>query len=192
MSSNLHHQIYDEMNLKETDELLEIWQNNDRFEWSDIAFDVINEILKERGVKIPNQNEPIYDHNDEKTEEDYNFSEEELRIIEDENPPAFYDPFEVLLAAKRIDWMAKVMIVFTIAYNIINFPRLIGIVQSYFIRNPNSILIYIFTILLVALNTGMGSIVIYFPLKALSRILRVLMEMEFRSRKGTQSNALVE
>ena len=121
---------------------------------------------------------------EEETEEDYKFSEEELRIIEDENPPAFYDPFEALLTSKRIDWMAKVMIVFTIAYNIINFPRLMGIVQSYFIRNPNLILIYIFTILLVTINTGIGIVVIYFPLRALSRILRILMEMEFRSRKA--------
>src|ERR1044071_1149614 len=100
MSNNLHRQIYQEMNLRETGELLEIWQNNDRFEWSDIAFDIINEILKERGVEIPAQREPVYDHPDEATEEEYEFSEEELKIIDDENPPDYYDPFEVLKVSK--------------------------------------------------------------------------------------------
>lgn len=185
MSSEIRQQIYNEMNLKETDELLEIWQNNDRFEWSDIAFDVINEILKARGVEIPDQGNPIYDHSDEETDEDYKFSGEELRIIDDENPPAFYDPFEVLLTTKHIDWAAKVMIVFTVAYNVLRFPNFMRIVQSYFVGSPNSsILIYIFTILLMILNAGVGVIIVYFPLRALSRILRVLLEMEFNSRRA--------
>lgn len=111
MSSDLREQIYARMNLKETDELLEIWQNNDRFEWADAAFDIVNEILKERGVEVPEQGEPIYDHNEEENDEkDYGFSEEELMIIDDENPPAFYDPFDVLLTTKRIDWTAKGMV----------------------------------------------------------------------------------
>jgi hypothetical protein len=171
------------MALKETTELLEIWQNNNRFEWSDEAFEVIKEILEERGVEVPDQNKPVYEQQEEKNEDDYDFSDEELRIIDDENPPAFYDPLEVLFVTKRIDWIAKWMIVFTILYNIINFQRMMGIVQPYFIRNPNSILVYAFTVLVLILNAAIGIIVIYFPLKALAHILRILMEMEFRSRK---------
>jgi hypothetical protein len=60
---------------------------------------------------------------------------------------------------------------------------MMGIVQPYFIRNPNSILVYAFTVLVLILNAAIGIIVIYFPLKALAHILRILMEMEFRSRK---------
>lgn len=182
--SSLREQIHDRMNLKETEELLEIWQNNHRFEWSDDAFDVINEILKERGVDIPEQNEQIYERKEEEKLEDYDFSDEELRIIDDENPPDFYNPFDVLLTTKRIDWMANAMVLFTILYNIFNFPSTMQIVQPYFIRNPNSVLVYIFTTLVIALNAAIGIIVVYFPLKALAHILRILMEMEFRSRKG--------
>lgn len=183
--SSLREQIRDRMNLKETEELLEIWQNNDRAEWSDEAFEVIQEILKERGVDIPEQNKPIYEHEEEEQQEDYHFSDEELKIIDDENPPDFYDPFDVLLTTKRIDWMANAMVLFTILYNIVNFPTSMRIVQSYFIRNPNSVLVYIFTTLVIALNAAIGIIVVYFPLKALAHILRILMEMEFRSRKRT-------
>jgi hypothetical protein len=55
MSSDLHAQIRSRIVLKETDELLEIWQSNNRFEWSDEAFDIIHEILEERDVEIPEQ-----------------------------------------------------------------------------------------------------------------------------------------
>lgn len=181
--SSLREQIHDRMNLKETDELLEIWQGNDRAEWSDEAFEVVKEILKERGTDIPEQDEPIYEHKEENPNEDHEFSAEDLRIIDDENPPDFYDPFDVLLTTKRLDWMAKAMIAFTVAYNIFNFPKSFQIVQS-FVRNPNSAFVYVFTALAITLNTAIGIIAVYFPLKGLAHILRILMEMEFRSRKG--------
>lgn len=47
--------IYQNMKLKETDELLEIWFENDRLEWSDDAFGVIHSILLERLGDVPPQ-----------------------------------------------------------------------------------------------------------------------------------------
>ena len=171
------------MNLKETEELLEIWQSNHRFEWSDEAFDVVNEILGERGVEIPAQDEPVYGQIKEENLEDYDFTEEELKIIEDDNPPAFYDPFEVLLLTKRLDWMIKAMIVFGVVYGLLNFPSSKNVVQGFFYRNPNSALVFGLAALLAIANIALGIIVMYVPLKALARILKILMEMEFKSRK---------
>lgn len=136
-------------------------------------------------MDAPEQDVPNYEHKGQgKQEEDHDFSDQELRIIDDENPPDFYDPFDVLFTTKRIDWMAKAMIAFTILYNVFNFPSTMQIMQSFFIRNPNSILVYVTSAFAVILNTAISLIVIYFPLKALAHILRILMEMEFRSRKG--------
>jgi uncharacterized membrane protein YhaH (DUF805 family) len=59
MSDYIRDEIFKTQNQKETSELLEIWKTNNRLEWSDITFDVIQEILKARGVEIPPQNEPI-------------------------------------------------------------------------------------------------------------------------------------
>lgn len=42
---------------KPTEELLHIWTTNDRLEFSDIAFELISEILAERGVELPPQEE---------------------------------------------------------------------------------------------------------------------------------------
>lgn len=47
------------MKLKDTDELISIWQKNNRVEWSDVAFEVVKELLVERGQVLPEQDKPI-------------------------------------------------------------------------------------------------------------------------------------
>jgi tetratricopeptide (TPR) repeat protein len=46
-------QIQDNLRLKDTDELLEIWRSADHEEWTDLAFEVVREILTERLGEIP-------------------------------------------------------------------------------------------------------------------------------------------
>lgn len=55
------------MKLKETDELISIWQKNNRAEWSDAAFEVVKELLIERGQVLPEQNEPNFVSEEEST-----------------------------------------------------------------------------------------------------------------------------
>lgn len=59
MSDNFRKQLYRNFNQKATDELIEIWQANNHVAWSELTFDVIQEILLERLVDLPPQNEPI-------------------------------------------------------------------------------------------------------------------------------------
>ncbi len=54
-SDPLSNEIYNELNLKSTDELLEIWEKNDRSVWSNEGFTAIKKILRERQVSIPPQ-----------------------------------------------------------------------------------------------------------------------------------------
>ncbi len=46
----------------ETEELLEIWRTHDRYEWSEMTFDVIREILQERHVELPHKARPFTRH----------------------------------------------------------------------------------------------------------------------------------
>jgi len=46
------------LNYKDTDELLEIWKTHDEKEWTGEAFEVIGEILQDRGVELPPHDEP--------------------------------------------------------------------------------------------------------------------------------------
>ena len=193
MSNSLREQIYNRMNLKETDELLEIWQSNHRFEWSDEAFGVVNEILKERGVEIPAQNEPIYEQIEEDTDQkDYGFTEEELRIIDDANPPAFYDPFEVLQLVRWIEYATKAVVIVVALYNLVRLPTFIDMIRPFFFKNPNSFVVYFIAFVAMALNALIGIAITTVILKTLSHILKILLEMEFRSRKGIKSNPVVE
>jgi tetratricopeptide (TPR) repeat protein len=48
-------QIQESLRLKETEDLLEIWRQADHEEWTDLAFDVVKEILLERLGTIPAQ-----------------------------------------------------------------------------------------------------------------------------------------
>ena len=59
------------MALKETEELLEIWRANNRFEWSDAAFDIVKEILTERGIELPAQHEPMYERPEDEIDEEH-------------------------------------------------------------------------------------------------------------------------
>lgn len=63
MSDDLRKQIYNSLSQKETDELVEIWQTNDRVQWTEMAFDVIREILQERLGELSPQDEPVYETN---------------------------------------------------------------------------------------------------------------------------------
>jgi hypothetical protein len=54
--SSLSRSIRQNMQLKDSDELLAIWKMNDRLEWSDEAFAVVHDILAERLGSVPPQN----------------------------------------------------------------------------------------------------------------------------------------
>jgi hypothetical protein len=184
MRNSLNEQVYQNMNLRETDDLLEIWQKNDRVKWSEAAFEVIKEILQERRTEIPAQDMPIFEYSDEELEkETYDFSEEELAIIDDKNPPEFYNPFEVLKISKWIEKAALASIAITIVGGLTAIPETRSIVMSYLYGNPSlGFLATLITLAIFVVATLLQIAVLYFPLRALAYILKVLMQMEFNSR----------
>ena len=190
MSNELRDQIYNNMNLKDTVELLEIWQKNDHVEWSDSALDIVKEVLEKRGVEIPEQDEAIYEYdeiyNEEPNEENFSFSEVDLKMIDDENPPDFYDPFEVLKIGKWLELAAKAMVILTVIQTLFAFQTFKNYSFSFFRYNPNSVFVYLLAIIMMAIVVLIGALIYYLPLRALSHVLTILMEMEFNSRKVKQ------
>lgn len=98
MSDDLRDQIYNNMKMKDTDELLDIWQTNNRFEWTDMAFDVIRQILQKRIGELPEQNEPVYEEETEDDTDDDDEGEEVMDQNEDSKP---FDPDDADLACPR-------------------------------------------------------------------------------------------
>ena len=60
MSDDFREQIYRNFSQRQAEELLEIWRANDRYEWSEMTFDVIREILQARHIEPPPQDKPVY------------------------------------------------------------------------------------------------------------------------------------
>lgn len=185
MTDDYRSQLTSTLGMKETEELLDIWQTNDRVEWSDSAFDVIREILTSRGVELPEQDEAVLEHPEEEEQApNYGFTSEELEIIDDENPPDFYDPLHVLQFTKWLDWIVIAYVLFVSLYHINRFPYTKAVVESYFSRLLPPAFIYLIAIAATALSILVAVVLYTLLFKVLAQVLRILMQMEFNSRKG--------
>lgn len=184
MNDNLHDQIYRNLVSKENDELLEIWKRNDRIEWSDTTFEVIEEILRTRNIEIPLQDHINQDKVDE--EIDDNLEEWENKLIDNENQPDFYDTLEVISLNKNIKLTAKAYVVITAGVALFRLRFIPMMFIGGFPPNGEIVTIF-FTVSSVVLETGVSIFIMYFMLKATTQILRMLMEMEFNSR-GAKNN----
>jgi len=175
-------QIYNELSLRETEDLLEIWQANDREEWSDTAFEVIQEILSKRLGEVPPQQLSSQESEPEENAGNEGLEDWEARLLDDENQPGLYDTLDVLELRNNIDRVAVGVFIVYALFCFLNLElgrSLLRGVPMSFSEMLQSLSKEIVTILVYGLQIAL----IYFPLKALSQILRILMEMEFRSRK---------
>ena len=183
MSNELRQQIHNELKLRETEDLLEIWRANDHEEWSDTAFEVIRDILSERLGEVPPQQLSDDEQDEEESYRHDGLAEWKAKLLDDENQPELYDTLEVL---KLMDTINKVAIGVIVIYVLLCFSNL-QVGRTLLRGIPMSISQIIKSLtkeLLTILVYGLQIVVIYFPLKALSQILRILMEMEFNSRKA--------
>lgn len=177
MSNDIRKQIFLKFNLKETDELVEIWQTNDRLAWSEVTYAVIREILLERIGELPPQNEPVWEYSDESEDES-----------DDEKLPEFYDPHQVLRLEKWLSKAAIAAIVASAVSSLIVLPQTQMIVLSFFLGNTEwNFVAWLIAIVIMVFAVSLECIIIYFPLKALASILKILMEMEFNSRGAAKT-----
>ena len=182
MSHELREQIRNNLNFKNIYELLEIWKTNDRATWSDTTFEVLREILKERIGDVPPQDEPILE-SDVVSEIDDELEEWEAKLLNDENQPELYNTLDVLKLRDNINKVALATIVVYILLGLFNFSFVRMLFQGV-VLPTSEIIQSVPDMLLTTLGIGIQILIIYFPLKALAHILRILMEMEFRSRKA--------
>ena len=170
MSDNpLRKPIHENFSQKETDEIIQIWQENNRHEWSDLTFEVIQQILQERGVEIPPQNDPQFELEPEQDAEEV----ESEKQLPPDNQPVFYKPQQLIFfadAASVAAWVTlATYIVIGLWYFFSNWDNfsdariLVGGIMSFFSR----------------IVTGVISFIL---LKGVSFALQVLMEFEFNSR----------
>ena len=169
MSDEIYKQIFNNLNQKETEELLAIWYENDRSVWADSAFDAIEEILIGRLGEIPPKQENI------------GFDEDKSNF--DEYTPEFYSPQKVLNIRRWIKKIAIASVVMNFAGTIFSFPIFLSLFTKFFTQSPvGNTYALMLTIIIVLIITIIGCGIMYFALRALESILSILMEMEFNSR----------
>jgi hypothetical protein len=189
-NDGVRREIYNTLSLQETEDLVEIWQKNDRVEYSDVAFDIIQEILQQRSIEIPPQNEAVLEHPTqvnpilEKLGKFFKPDEAELsEFWEQENQPAFYDPRQVIRLEKWINRAAMIAIPVYAINSIAAYSNMQSIIMSWFYSRPELnwvaiIIALLITITAIAIQIG----ITYFTLKSVAYILKILMQFEFNSR----------
>lgn len=171
MSEEIRKQVYNNLNQKATDELIEIWQKNDHVAWTEAAFAAVREILLLRLGDLPPQgagrSSQEYPNND---------------AIE---RPRFYQPNQVNRLVNWLNRIAVIAVVVIFAKNLILIPDMRYIVISFAPTNQTWADISWFVAVLLSISQLiLESALYYFPLKALTYILKILMEMEFTGREA--------
>ena len=184
MSDRFRRQLYRQLNQRDTEELLAIWQENNRGDWSDAAFEVMQEILQERLGEVPPQNAPTF----ERTEPDEPDEPEPLDLVfqqvESEEEPVFYRPKEALWIVKWLKRLSVWAVVATIVVGISMLSSTYAVVAGFFEpdKEPEAF-VWFLTFLVVVFGVALQSAIYYFGFRWLAFALEMLMEMEFRSRK---------
>ena len=186
MSPDLREQIHESLNLRETDDLLEIWQAHNSAEWSELAFEVIAEILRERLGEIPPQPAAVHtlDADEDAADLDADDDGPGDGAPDAENAPVFYDPRQVLRLASWLGWVGIAYAIYAILANLQRWPGTLQLVQSFFLQTPQfDFLARLIAVVITGLDIVIAVAICYFPLRALAHVLEILMEMEFNSRK---------
>jgi hypothetical protein len=183
MNEELREQIHNNLKLKDIYELLEIWRINNRVVWSDTTFEVLREILKEKMREIPLQEQPILKEEEEIVQDNKGLKNWEVILLNKESQPELYNPAEVITFGRNVNRLAIAVAVVYILLAFLNSQALQMYLQGTSL-SFNDITISFPNILTALLYPSLQIVFTYFPLKALAHILRILMEMEFNSRKS--------
>jgi hypothetical protein len=183
MSAEFREQIYANPNLKDSEDLLDIWEANDHTEWSDIAFEVIREILTGRGIDIPEQGDAT-EHDKELPglgDDTDGLEDWEANLLDNEDQPEFFNTLDVLDLHHKLNRIAQASIVVYALFGFSNLP----IVSTVLNGNPPTMQDLTRSIVPAVYNFlgyGLQILITFFSLRALGSVLRILMEMEFNSR----------
>jgi hypothetical protein len=161
---------------------MEIWETNNRVEWSDTTFEVLREILQERVGDVPPQNDPILDEEDVLEDDADDPEDWKANLLEREDQPELYNTQDVINLIEMINKVAVAAVVIYILLGLLSLSFIRTIFQGAMFTSAD-LMQALPNILYTFLTMALMIAIIYFPLKALSLILRILMEMEFNSRK---------
>ena len=144
--------------------------------------------MSKRLGEVPPQELPS---DEQENFEDDGLEEWETKLLHDENQPELYDTLEVLKLRDNINKVMLAAIVIYILLGLLSFPFIRALFQG-IIVSPSEMSNFLPNIIATIISISFRIVITYSVLKALMQILRILMEIEFNSRKGIKPNPLVE
>ena len=117
-------------------------------------------------------------------QENDGLEEWEADVLDNADQPELYDTLDIVMLRQAINKVAVASIIIYILLGLLNLPFIRMLFQGV-VLSPSEIAQSMPDILFTILSVGFRIVITYFPLKALGQILRILMEMEFNSRKVT-------
>jgi hypothetical protein len=181
-SDTSRQQVYADLSKKSTEELVAILCKNDQVQRNSQAFDVIRELLIERGADIPDQNEATRE----------NFAKG-AKNDDLEEQSSFYNPRQVTRLCKLINWVIIAAPILLYMQELIRLPGYIELVRSFlpdfFIRD---LLAWVFALIYTNVIVAIGFLFIFFPLKGLATVLQILVDIELRTRSSKPTFSAAE
>jgi hypothetical protein len=160
-------QILEQMQKKDTDELVQIWKAHDRTEWTETAFEIIRDILLERLGELPQQN----DGNDQ-TES------------ADEEVDTYHNPDHLLRIAVWGRALSQLFLILGILLIIGNIGYILITVSSASSSSASAsawfVTVYLFVLLFVP---AIVSLFFFVLLRAMAEGICLLMDIEDNTRK---------
>ena len=164
-SDSFRDSVHTSLLRKETEELIEIWKKNDREEWTDIAFEAIEEILLERLGAVPPQGEGI--------------AEQELGT--------YHDPDVLVRLSVLAKTVAGVVLVASIVIwltNVVEFAT--SVAESYMMAGIGYG--YVVAYAIRSATTLVAGAFYYVVLRFLSEVAYILMDIEDNTRSGREEH----
>ena len=165
----LRQQIYNRMQEKETEELLDIWKRSDRDEWSDDAFEIIHNILLERLGSVPEQGVVTEKAEDESAQDE----------SEEEKMDTYHMPdnlFRISTWANTLAWVILgLSVILLVGTLIIEFQQ--GAILNW---------AGVFSLLNSFLTLLVGGF-FFVVLRALAEIIYILMDIEDNTRQAVRN-----
>jgi hypothetical protein len=133
--------------------------------------------------EVPPQNEPIHKIEEDALDDHVGDPEDwKASLLDREDQPELYNTQDVIKLIEMINKVAVAAVVIYILWGLLNLSFVRVLFQGAMFTSADVVqslpgMFYSF------LSTVLTIVIIYFPLKALALVLRILMEMEFNSRK---------
>ncbi len=184
MSEDFRSEVRASLAQKDLYALLDIWKSNDHVQWTDTTFEVLAEILRERIGELPLQDPPVHAY--EGNEQDEPLEDWERKLLDSESQPELYDPLDVLSLRDKIHAVIVGSVVAYILLALLNLQVFRGLFNGATPSLAGSASL-LPNMAITVISTAVQIALIYVPLRVLESILRILMEMEFNSRKVPQT-----